>query len=74
MKLRDQKRELRQKESKELELELQSLTKELFDLRFRAITEKLSNPARIVAIRRDVARIKTLLREREIAAAQGQES
>ena len=67
MKLRDLKRELRQKESKELVLNLEELTKELFDLRFRSITEKLSNPARIGQIRREIARIKTLLRERESA-------
>lgn len=65
MKLRDQRRELRQKESKELDLDHAALTKELFDLRFRSTTEKLSDPSRIRQIRREVARIKTLLAERK---------
>ena len=39
--------ELRQKENKELELDLKHLTRELFDLRFQSSTEKLSNPSRI---------------------------
>lgn len=69
MKLRDHRRELLQKESKELELDLKTLTKELFDLRFRSTTEKLANPARIGQIRKEVARIKALLRQREIAAS-----
>lgn len=64
MKLRDQRRELRQKENKELELDVAGLTRELFDLRFRSTTEKISNPARIRQIRRQIARINTLLAER----------
>lgn len=64
MKLRDQRRELRQKESKELELDLEARTKELFDLRFRSTTEKLANPSRIQQVRREIARIKMLLSER----------
>ncbi len=61
-------RELRQKENKELELDLAALRKELFDLRFQSSTEKLGNPSRIGLIRREIARIRTILRERELAS------
>jgi large subunit ribosomal protein L29 len=42
---------------------------ELFNLRFQHVTGQLENSARLVAVRRDVARLMTELREREIAAA-----
>ena len=42
----------------------QDLKKELFDLRFQAATEALDNPARIGQIRKDLARIQTVLWER----------
>ena len=61
-------KEMRQKEDAELELDLQNLRKELFDLRFQSTTEKLANPARISQIRRDVARIRTILNERRRGA------
>ncbi len=64
-----QMKELRQKEAKELELDLANMKKELFDMRFQSTTEKLANPARISHIRKSIARIRTLLREQEIAAA-----
>jgi len=62
-------KELRQKEDKELRLDLSKLKKELFDLRFQSSTEKLTNPSRISQIRKEVARLNTLLRESELAAA-----
>lgn len=62
-------KELRQKEAKELELDLANFKKELFDLRFQSTTDKLANPARISHLRKDIARVRTLLREQEIAAA-----
>jgi large subunit ribosomal protein L29 len=43
---------------------------ELFNLRFQNATGQLDNSARIRDARRDVARVETLLREREIAAAE----
>ena len=43
---------------------------ELFNLRFRFATGQLENPARISQVKRDIARINTVLREREIAAAE----
>ena len=65
-------KELRGKENRELEFDLRKLEKELFDLRFKASAEDVANPSRIRQIRRDIARIKTLLREREIGT-RGQE-
>jgi large subunit ribosomal protein L29 len=71
VKIRDRRKELREKEDAELEFDLKTLQKELFDLRFKASAEALSNPSRISAIRRDVARIRTLLRQRQPGAAGG---
>ncbi len=59
-------KELREKEDKELRLEIDGLKKELFDLRFKSSAEGIANPSRIGAIRREVARRHTLLREREL--------
>jgi large subunit ribosomal protein L29 len=49
--------------------ELQSAKKELFNLRFAFATGQLDNSAQVAATKRDIARINTVLREREIAAA-----
>ncbi len=65
-------KELRGKEDRELEFDLRNLEKELFELRFKASAEDISNPSRIRQIRKDIARIKTLLRERELGV-RGQE-
>jgi large subunit ribosomal protein L29 len=43
---------------------------ELFNLRFQFATGQLESPARITQVKRDIARINTVLREREIAAAE----
>lgn len=59
-------REVRSKEDKELRYDLKNLTKELFDLRFQSASENLSNTARIQQIRKDIARILTVMREREL--------
>lgn len=48
----------------ELEGNLEELQKHLFDLRAQAVTEKLENSKAIINTRRDIARIKTLIRER----------
>jgi len=62
-------KDLRSKEEQELRFDLRRLAKELFELRFKASAEDVATPHRIGAIRRGIARIKTLLRERELAAA-----
>lgn len=60
----DRIREWREKSTDDLETELRALTEERFRLRFRSATEAIENPMRFRAIRRDMARIKTVLRER----------
>ena len=62
--------ELRALNDTELEHRLGEAKEELFNLRFQNATGQLDNIARIPEVRRDVARIETLLREREIAAAE----
>lgn len=59
-------KEMREKQDSELEFELAELERELFDLRFKSSSEGLANPSRISALRRDIARINTLLRERQL--------
>ena len=54
---------------KELQTKLNELKSELFFLRFKNATNQLTNPMVIVETRRDIARIKTVIRQREIARA-----
>ena len=54
----------------ELEYRLNEAKEELFNLRFQNATGQLDNTARLGQVRKDIARIETLLREREIAAAE----
>lgn len=54
---------------KELQTKLNELKSELFFLRFKNATNQLTNPLVIVETRRDIARIKTVIRQREIARA-----
>ncbi len=53
--------------------ELQTAHKELFNLRFQFATSQTDNSAQLSATKRDIARIETVLREREIAAAEAAE-
>ena len=62
--------ELRELNDTELEHRQGEAKEELFNLRFQNATGQLDNVARLPQVRRDVARIETLLREREIAAAE----
>ena len=62
--------ELRELDDAELETRLAEAKQELFNMRFELATGQRDNTARIGDVRRDIARIKTLLREREIAAAE----
>ena len=50
----------------ELNNELANLKSELFKLRFQSATNQLDNPLQIKSVRKDIARIKTILREREL--------
>ena len=62
--------ELRELNDTELEHRLGEAKEELFNLRFQNATGQLDNISRIPQVRREVARIQTLLREREITAAE----
>jgi large subunit ribosomal protein L29 len=63
-------KELRALNDTELEHRLGETKEELFNLRFQNATGQLDNIARLPQVRREIARIETLLREREIAAAE----
>jgi large subunit ribosomal protein L29 len=65
-----QARELRELTDVELEHRLEEAKEELFNLRFQNATGQLDSTARLRQVRKDVARIETLLREREITAAE----
>jgi large subunit ribosomal protein L29 len=58
--------ELRALPDDELVVRMESAKEELFNLRFQLATGQLDNPARMKQVRHDVARIATVLREREI--------
>jgi large subunit ribosomal protein L29 len=62
--------ELRDMSIEALESKLGELTEERFRLRFRSATESLENPMRFRAIRRDIARIRTILKEKSGAGSQ----
>jgi len=61
--------ELRGMASAELATKLDESYQELFNLRFQRATGKLTNTARVGQVRKDIARMKTILRERELASA-----
>ncbi len=58
--------ELRDMTDLELEQKLDEFKEELFNLRFQHATARLDNPMRIRQVKRTIARIKTILREREL--------
>jgi len=60
---------IREMSSEELVKELDELKKELFKLRFSLATNGLDNPLKIKEVRKDIAKIKTVLRERELKEA-----
>ena len=59
-------KEIRQNDMSELNKKLKDLKEELFNLRFQLAINQLENPMRIVAVKKDIARIKTVIRETEI--------
>ena len=58
---------IKEMSSEELEKELQELKQELFKLRFNLATNGLDNPMKIPQVKKDIARIKTEQRQRELA-------
>ncbi len=60
--------DLRAKTPDELKDQLLDLKKEQFNLRFQRATQQLEKPARVKEVRRQIARIKTILGEKAVAA------
>ena len=60
--------DVRAKTLDELRGELEGLKKEQFNLRFQKATGQLANTARVRQIRRDIARIQTIMREKRVSA------
>ena len=56
----------REMSSDELESKLEELQRHLFDLHSQAVTEKLENSKAVTNVRRDIARMKTVIRERQL--------
>ncbi len=58
--------EIRDMTQNELSLKLDDLKKELFALRFQLAANQLDNPTRLKAVKKDIARIKTIIKEQEL--------
>lgn len=65
--------EIRELGDTDITQQIAELNEELFDLRMKSAYEELENPARIRQLRRDLARLKTIQRERELAVARSAE-
>ena len=61
MKISERRKDLKEKSPDELKTELQALLKEQFGLRMQKATQQLGNNAKLPAVRRDIARVRTLL-------------
>lgn len=62
--------ELRDKTQGELQDELNELKSELFKLRFQLVTNQLENPMKLKDVKKSIAQVKTVMREREIKGVQ----
>ena len=60
-------KEIRELSVEQLNEKVLELKKDLFNLRFQHATNQLDNPIKIVAVKRDIARINTIIREQEIS-------
>lgn len=58
--------EIREKTELELQVELGELKSELFKLRFQLAANQLENPMKLKDVKRNIARVKTIIREREL--------
>jgi large subunit ribosomal protein L29 len=63
--------EIRDMSDGDINARVAELEEERFRLKFRSATEPLENPLRLRTIRRDIARLKTILRERQLAGTRG---
>ncbi|MGQ0815428.1 MAG: 50S ribosomal protein L29 [Gemmatimonadota bacterium] len=59
--------DVRELSNQEIQSKISEAQEELFRLRFRSATQQMENPALIKSLRRDVARMRTILRQRETA-------
>ena len=59
---------IREMSDKELNAELIKLKKDRFNLRFQHVTVQLENPVKLREIKKDIARVKTIIREKELTA------
>ena len=59
---------IREMSDKELNAELIKLKKDLFNLRFQHVTGQLENPVKLREIKKDIARVKSIIREKELTA------
>jgi large subunit ribosomal protein L29 len=62
--------EIRELTDDEIQERVSQIQEELFRLRFRSATQQLENPALVRQLRRDVARLKTIQRERSLAGSE----
>ena len=69
MKAKDFKKELADKSLEELKKEEQELKAQLFKLRFQHATSQIANPMELNTLKKDIARVKTFIREKELASA-----
>lgn len=63
-------KKIREMSEMELNAELVRMKKDLFNLRFQHVTGQLENPIKMRETKRDIARIKTIIREKELAKVQ----
>ena len=64
-------KKMREMSEAELNAELIKMKKDLFNLRFQHVTGQLENPVKMRETKKDIARVKTITREKELAKAQG---
>jgi len=64
-------KKMRELTETELSAELKKKKNELFNLRFQHVTGQLDNPIKMKDVKREIARVKTILRERELEAQKG---
>lgn len=62
--------EIREKDILELNKELGDLKSELFKLRFQLATNQLENPMKLKDVKKSIARVKTIIREKELSGAE----
>ena len=64
-------KKMRDMKEVELNTELSKMKKELFNLRFQHATGQLENPVQMRELKRNIARVKTIIREKELGKVQG---